>query len=418
MSGNGKGMNSPKAKKYVNFAYGIGAALVIIGALMKLMHWPGWKTMLPIGMGAEAILFTIGAFEPPHHEGSKWDWGSVFPQLKREKSPSDILEEEKLRKKGLLTEEENIQEESAEHVNMPPLGFAAPQAAAPTSTMGLSEENIEKWNESISKISSTADSLSKLSNAGKVSENYISKLNTAGDAVENLAKAQEASAEIISSSSEKMAGNYQTSSEKLDLAMSTATEVLNDGLSTVTDKFEANIEKTSQKIHDELTKASSLAAETLSSSTSGLSDIFNKSANGFEKTFAKAYNESANVMTEANKALADGYKNVTDALNAKLQMIEGATKDTGNELNIVSKNLAAINSVYELQLKAINEELAVKEAQTATQASSNEQLALIQQALNDAAASSNTFKVESEKMSKTISDLNAVYGNMLSSLNA
>lgn len=420
MSGNGKGMNSPKAKKYVNLAYGIGAALVIIGALLKLMHWPGWKTMLPIGMGAEAILFTIGAFEPPHHEGSKWDWSAVFPQLTKEKSPSEILEEQKLRKKGKLPEAEADPAGEVVAPVMPAMpGFTSSQAqAAENVALGLSEDDIEKWNETISKISSTADNLSKLSDAGDVSESYINKLATAGDAVDTLSKAQEASADIISSSSELMAENFKTTSEKMDLSISAASDVLKDGLSTVTDKFDSNMEEASITIKDELSKASTNAAAKIENSTSGLSDIFENSAKGFEQTFAKAYNESANVMTDANQALAQGYQKVTEALGAKLKMIEGATSETGNELQSVSKNLSAINSVYELQLKAINDELAIKEAQAATQTSTTEQLALIQKALSEAVSTSNAYKAESEKMSKTISELNAVYGNMLSSLNA
>ncbi|HBN03161.1 MAG TPA: gliding motility protein GldL [Bacteroidetes bacterium] len=59
-------------------AYGLGAAVVIVGALFKIMHWPGANEMLIIGMGTEAIIFCISAFEPIHEE---WDWSLVHPEL-------------------------------------------------------------------------------------------------------------------------------------------------------------------------------------------------------------------------------------------------------------------------------------------------------------------------------------------------
>ena len=51
-------------KKFMAMAYGLGAAVVILGALFKLMHWPGASIMLIVGLGAEAAIFALSAFEP------------------------------------------------------------------------------------------------------------------------------------------------------------------------------------------------------------------------------------------------------------------------------------------------------------------------------------------------------------------
>ncbi|MDO7741275.1 MAG: gliding motility protein GldL, partial [Flavobacteriales bacterium] len=48
--------------------YGIGASVVIIGALFKIQHWPGAGPMLVLGLGTEAIIFFFSAFEKPHEE--------------------------------------------------------------------------------------------------------------------------------------------------------------------------------------------------------------------------------------------------------------------------------------------------------------------------------------------------------------
>jgi len=58
--------------------YGIGASIVIIGALFKIQHWPFSGPMLIVGLGTEAIIFFFSAFEKPHEEP---DWSLVYPEL-------------------------------------------------------------------------------------------------------------------------------------------------------------------------------------------------------------------------------------------------------------------------------------------------------------------------------------------------
>ncbi|GHM99898.1 hypothetical protein WSM22_13880 [Cytophagales bacterium WSM2-2] len=58
--------------------YGIGASVVIIGALFKIQHWNGANEMLIIGLSVEAGIFFLSAFEPKHPE---IDWSKVYPEL-------------------------------------------------------------------------------------------------------------------------------------------------------------------------------------------------------------------------------------------------------------------------------------------------------------------------------------------------
>ena len=58
--------------------YGWGGAIVIIGALFKIMHWPGSSFFLIAGLGIEAAIFGISAFEPPHMD---LDWTLAYPEL-------------------------------------------------------------------------------------------------------------------------------------------------------------------------------------------------------------------------------------------------------------------------------------------------------------------------------------------------
>ncbi|MGB3849998.1 MAG: gliding motility protein GldL [Tunicatimonas sp.] len=58
--------------------YGIGAAIVIVGAMFKILHLEGGGLMLGIGLTTEAVIFFLSAFEPRHQEP---DWSLVYPEL-------------------------------------------------------------------------------------------------------------------------------------------------------------------------------------------------------------------------------------------------------------------------------------------------------------------------------------------------
>ncbi|WP_273568115.1 gliding motility protein GldL [Maribacter halichondriae] len=73
---------SKSTKKLFNMAYGLGASVVIIGALFKILHWEfgplNGGILLAIGLITEALIFAISAFEPVDDE---YDWSLVYPEL-------------------------------------------------------------------------------------------------------------------------------------------------------------------------------------------------------------------------------------------------------------------------------------------------------------------------------------------------
>lgn len=92
--------------KVMNFAYGMGAAIVIIGALFKIAHFefgPFTGTvMLTIGLVTEALIFAISAFEAPAKE---IDWSLVYPELAGgEAKPRDKKKEDPADAQGLLSQ--------------------------------------------------------------------------------------------------------------------------------------------------------------------------------------------------------------------------------------------------------------------------------------------------------------------------
>jgi gliding motility-associated protein GldL len=88
-------LESKGFKSFMAKAYGIGASIVIVGALFKILHWKGADVMLMVGLLTEALIFFVSAFEPPHQEP---DWTLVYPELAG-------LEAKEKKNKGTLTQQ-------------------------------------------------------------------------------------------------------------------------------------------------------------------------------------------------------------------------------------------------------------------------------------------------------------------------
>lgn len=81
-------VNGKKFKNFMAKLYGIGAAIVILGAMFKILHLPGADPMLVIGLTTEAVIFLFSAFEKPHEE---YDWSLVYPELAGMEDPDEAL---------------------------------------------------------------------------------------------------------------------------------------------------------------------------------------------------------------------------------------------------------------------------------------------------------------------------------------
>lgn len=83
----------PGSKAWKNFMsklYGIGAAVVIFGAMFKIEHWPGASLLLIVGLSTEALIFIFSAFEPLHEDP---DWSLVYPELSLPEESKKSLKE-------------------------------------------------------------------------------------------------------------------------------------------------------------------------------------------------------------------------------------------------------------------------------------------------------------------------------------
>lgn len=80
-------ISSEGGQRFFNFAYSIGAAIVIWGALFKILHLPGGNTLLSIGMGTEVLMFILTAFDRPPRE---YRWEKVYPALEEEEDEEAV----------------------------------------------------------------------------------------------------------------------------------------------------------------------------------------------------------------------------------------------------------------------------------------------------------------------------------------
>ncbi|MDB2385387.1 gliding motility protein GldL [Polaribacter sp.] len=178
-------------KKTMNFVYGMGAAVVIIGALFKIQHISiGPLTggvMLTVGLITEALVFVISAFETPDEE---LDWALVYPELEGGISNKKVVKEKETTE-GLLSKklDKLLAEAKIDSQLMGSLGSSMKNfqnAAEGLSAASESVSSTNKYNEEMSKAALQMESLNNLyrvqvENVGKQAE-----LN--GAVVENTEK--------------------------------------------------------------------------------------------------------------------------------------------------------------------------------------------------------------------------------------
>ena len=151
--------NLVRSKGYKNFMaklYGWGAAVVIIGALFKINHWPGGTIMLIIGMGTETVIFFLSAFEPPHVE---FDWTLVYPQL------AGMAETESLVNPELVKEE-------ALPVSNDPLTAKLDKMLEEAN---ITPELIERLGKGMSNLADSANAMNGMAQAAASTDKFVTR---------------------------------------------------------------------------------------------------------------------------------------------------------------------------------------------------------------------------------------------------
>ena len=154
--------------------YGIGAAVVIIGAMFKILHLEGANQMLMIGLTVEAIIFFLSAFEPAHSEP---DWSKVYPELA-----------------------DDFDGASAPRISNKPGG------ASPTQQMDkmmekakIGPELIDSLGKGMRNMAESASKMSNLADAAVATNDYANNVKTASKSLSDMNKSYATTAEAMGS---------------------------------------------------------------------------------------------------------------------------------------------------------------------------------------------------------------------------
>lgn len=173
----------------MNMVYGLGAAIVIIGALFKIQHWPYGSLILTIGMIVEAIVFTISAFEK---QSGDLDWSLVYPELaggakgKKKDKPQDA-EGMLSSKLDNLLKEAKIDGELMASLGEGIRGFETAARNLSPTTDAMS--STKKYSEELSMAAAQMESLNSLYKVQLESANRQASINE--EAAENASKLKE-----------------------------------------------------------------------------------------------------------------------------------------------------------------------------------------------------------------------------------
>ena len=175
---------SKSTKKMFNMAYGIGAAIVIVGALFKIQHWPYGSLILTIGMIVEAIVFFISAFDAVEED---LDWTKVYPEL-------GDAEGEGAGVNGMLSQKLDnlLQEAQVDTELMTNLGNSIKSFHTAAQGLSVASESISstvKYNEQVELAATQMESLNGLYQVQMENSNKQAELNNA--MVENSERLKE-----------------------------------------------------------------------------------------------------------------------------------------------------------------------------------------------------------------------------------
>lgn len=264
-------LHGEKGQRFFNFAYSIGAAIVIWGALFKILHLPGGSTLLCIGMGTEIAMFILTAFDRPPKE---YAWEEVFPALDTH-NPEDRPDFAGGGGGGIIingsvgggsysagdaADGYDIEGESGEyaggyagngpsHINIPSAAAARSGAGIPDA-VALSEEDTNSLRESIAKMAAASDQLSQMAELTSATQDYLTKMS---GIAEQMSQLQETTAALNAASS-TLLNAYQAVSGNSDALEANAggyvdrMEDLNRNLSGLNTIYEIQLKSVSSQL--------------------------------------------------------------------------------------------------------------------------------------------------------------------------
>lgn len=181
-------LHGRSGQRFFNFAYSFGAAIVIWGALFKILHLPGGNFLLCVGMGTEVFMFILTAFDVPPKE---YEWEKVFPELEGEGKNAD---DSVVVKEALIRNKKRVYLEETAYVEEPkadaPVLLGADTATLNQNIACITAqlENLQATTKALNELGKTLlDSYKAITdNSGEISESASGYAKQMADLNRNL----------------------------------------------------------------------------------------------------------------------------------------------------------------------------------------------------------------------------------------
>lgn len=332
--------NLVRSRGFRNFMaklYGWGAAVVILGALFKINHYPYADYMLIVGLGTESLIFFFSAFEPPHVEP---DWSLVYPELAGMYHGMDLGEQKKI---GVTEKLDDLLAEAK-----------------------IGPELINSLGMGLRNLSDQTSKLKDVSNATLATNEFVENVKNASSSAGELSQAYKKTSESLnqdSGASIEYINNIKQASigaSNLSNAYSQVSESIKNDLS-VTHEFAGSIKAATQSANN-LVENYTKSAEILSKSVEILD---------FSAAEGSSYNEQLKRISDNMSALNAVYELQLQGTNqqvessAKLQQTMNQFLENLNEsadkmgiykeqIDVLTEKVAALNKVYGNMLSAMS----------------------------------------------------------------
>lgn len=287
-----------KWKNFMKYLYGWGAAIVIVGALFKITHWPGATVLLTVGLLTEAVIFFFSAFEPLHEEV---DWTLAYPELA-----------------GI---EEDIEVKPKPRPTTLPASDGVAMAEFNKMIEGAGNTNLfKKFGKGIENLNGKVGQLSDISDATLATNEYSESMKSASETVDSFNNSYKTSSENVNNSMNGLSNSYKNASE--------------------------NVNETSNKVSENIVEASSGVVDAYKQTVENI----NYSANGLSDSFSKV----SQLVSESGDDFSSAYKRLTGSMELDFSSLKDGNLEYNEHIGKLNKNLTALNAIFELQLNEVD----------------------------------------------------------------
>lgn len=305
-------------KNFMAKLYGWGAALVILGALFKINHWPMATLMLIIGMGTEVIIFFFSAFEPMHEEV---DWTLVYPELAGISEDDDFAPVERETRTSASGGGFGKLDEMLENADIKP-------------------ELFEQLGKGLKNLNQTTQNIMNVADAAQATNQFVDNIQAASESVASMTESYAQSAEQLGGSVNNLVDSYKNSSEMI----SQTSGIVAEQFAQASEGFISNYKNIEEKIQANI--------ELISNGN----QTYNEKLESLNKNLS-ALNSVYELQLQNTDEHVKSTKGLFDELDGIMNNLKGSVEETNvyrEEISKLNNNLAALNNVYGNMLSAMN----------------------------------------------------------------